>query len=96
MRSLRELDQYRLTTSLSSKSTAVSVTGQHRETIQDMNTLAPGATSRKIIGLDLGFGGAICRGIVEGFLGSLSISTTFITPSCWKKAIGLRPIPTTS
>jgi hypothetical protein len=94
MRSLRELDQNRLTTSLSSKST--SVTGQHRESNQDMNTLAPGATGRKIIGIDIRLGGAICRGIVEGFLGSLSISTTFITPSCWKKAVGLRPIPTTS
>lgn len=30
-----------------------------------------------------------CRGIVEGVLGSLSIPTTFITPPCWKKAVGL-------
>ena len=30
-----------------------------------------------------------CRGIVEGVLGSLSVPTTFITPPCWKKAVGL-------
>jgi crossover junction endodeoxyribonuclease RuvC len=30
-----------------------------------------------------------CRGIVEGVLGSLSIPTTFITPPCWKKVVGL-------
>jgi crossover junction endodeoxyribonuclease RuvC len=30
-----------------------------------------------------------CRGIVEGVLSSLSIPTTFITPPCWKKAVGL-------
>jgi crossover junction endodeoxyribonuclease RuvC len=30
-----------------------------------------------------------CRGIVEGVLGSLRIPTTFITPPCWKRAVGL-------
>jgi crossover junction endodeoxyribonuclease RuvC len=29
------------------------------------------------------------RGIIEGVLGSLGISTTFLTPACWKRTIGL-------
>jgi len=32
-----------------------------------------------------------CRGIVEGVLGSFGIPTTFITPPCWKRAVGLPP-----
>jgi crossover junction endodeoxyribonuclease RuvC len=30
-----------------------------------------------------------CKGVVEGCLGTLGIPTTFITPPCWKRAVGL-------
>jgi crossover junction endodeoxyribonuclease RuvC len=32
-----------------------------------------------------------CRGILEGVLAAASIPCTFITPACWKRAVGLPP-----
>ena len=46
----------------------------------------------RIVGIDVGaFAFGRVRGVIEGACGALGVSVAFITPPCWKRAVGIPP-----